>query len=73
MSQAGRAVLPSLSTREEVQGFITGLAGQLGVGLDDKHLAAELDKQDQLAELRGQFHVPRVGDLLDKGEEMGVV
>ena len=58
--------LPSLRTREEVQGYITGLAGELGVSLDDGGVAAELDRRDQLAKFRHQFHYPTVGELLEK-------
>ena len=72
MSDAGvTAGLPSLRTREDVQSYLTGLAGDLGVALDDEQLAAELDKRDQLAKFRNQFHIPTVGILLGKPETSG--
>ena len=70
MGDSGGA-LPSLRTREEVQGYITGLADQLGVSLDDGEIAAELDKRDQLARFRSQFHYPTVGELLEKEDSGG--
>ena len=60
--------LPSLSTREDVQAYLTGLAGELGMALDDQQLAVELDSRDQLARFRSQFHVPTVGELTGRAE-----
>ena len=60
--------LPSLSTREDVQAYLTGLAGELGMALDDQQLAVELDSRDQLARFRSQFHVPTVGELTGRVE-----
>ena len=37
------AVLPSLGTREAIQGYLRGLAMQLGVGITDSRLVEELD------------------------------
>ena len=68
---SGSAELPSLRTREEVQSYLTGLAGELGVALDDRQLAAELDKRDQLAKFRSQFHIPTVGSIVGKRETSG--
>ena len=58
--------LPSLTTREDVQCYITRLAEELGVSLNDSRLAEELDKRDQLAKFRSQFHIPTVGELTGK-------
>ena len=67
---AERAVrsLPDLRTRAAVQGYLRGLAQQLGVKEDDDAMAAELDQRDCLAHLRDNFNVPRVGRLLDEEE-----
>ena len=59
--------LPSLTTRKRILGYITSLAGELGVSLDDSQLAEELDKRDQLAKFRSQFHIPTVGELIEEG------
>ena len=60
--------LPRLSTREDVQAYLTGLASELGMKLDDEQLAMELDSRDQLARFRtlNQFHVPTVGESGNK-------
>ena len=63
--------LPSLSTREDVQAYLTSLAGELGMALDDEQLAMELDSRDQLARFRSQFHVPTVGELTGRAETSG--
>ena len=63
--------LPSLSTREDVQAYLTGLASELGMKLDDEQLAVELDSRDQLARFRNQFHVPTVGQLTGRAETSG--
>ena len=60
--------LPSLSTREDIQAYLTGLVGELGMALDDEQLAVELDSRDQLAKFRSQFHVPTVGELTGRAE-----
>jgi hypothetical protein len=64
--------LPSLSTREDVQAYLTGLAGELGMALDDEQLAVELDSRDKLARFRNQFHVPTVGQLTGRAETSGL-
>ena len=66
MSEASGVVLPSLTTRQDVQAYITGLAGEVGANLDDRQLATELDKRDQLAKFRSQFYIPKVGDVREK-------
>ena len=63
--------LPSLSTREDIQAYLTSLAGELGMALDDEQLAVELDSRDQLARFRSQFHVPTVGELTGRAETSG--
>ena len=68
---SGSAGLPSLKTREEVQSYLTGLAGELGVALDNRQLAAELDRRDQLAKFRSQFHIPTVGSIVGKHKTSG--
>ena len=60
--------LPDLSTREDIQTYLTSLAGELGMALDDEQLAVELDRRDQLARFRSQFHVPTVGQLTGRTE-----
>ena len=64
--------LPSLSTREDIQAYLTGLASELGLALDDQQLAVELDSRDQLAKFRSQFHVPTVGELTGRAETSGL-
>ena len=63
--------LPSLSTREDVQAYLTGLASELGMKLDDEQLAVELDSRDRLAQFRNQFHVPTVRQLTGRAETSG--
>ena len=63
--------LPSLSTREDIQAYLTSLASELGMKLDDEQLAVELDSRDQLARFRNQFHVPTVGQLTGRAETSG--
>ena len=60
--------LPSLSRREDIQSYLTSLAGELGMALDDEQLAVELDSRDQLARFRSQFHLPTVGELTGRAE-----
>ena len=64
--------LPSLSTREDIQAYLTGLASELGMALDNEQLAVELDSRDQLAKFRNQFHVPTVGELTGRAETSGL-
>ena len=63
--------LPSLSRREDIQSYLTSLAGELGKALDDEQLAMELDSRDQLARFRSQFHLPTVGELTGRAETSG--
>ena len=63
--------LPTLSMREDIQAYLTGLAGELGMALDDEQLAVELDSWDQLARFRSKFHVPTVGELTGRAETSG--
>ena len=44
-SEAMAAVLPSLGTREAIQGYLHQLAMQLGVGIANSRLAEELDRR----------------------------
>lgn len=60
--------LPDLRTREEIQTFLLGVAKEVGVALDSSEVAEELDRRDQLAEFRGKFELPTIGQLLDEHE-----
>ena len=55
----------SFHTREEVQGHLRQLAGELGLALTDSQFAAALDARDELARFRAKFHIPLIGDLLE--------
>ena len=68
MASLDSRVLPSLRTREAIQGYLRGLAQQLGVKQADEWLARELDGRDQLSHLRGSFNYPTIGDMLDEEE-----
>lgn len=56
---------PDLDTREAIQDYLSTLAASLGVAVDDSKLATELDKRDELALLRSNFHVPKIGEIID--------
>lgn len=68
MASLDSRVLPNLRTREAIQGYLRGLAQQLGVKEADEWLARELDSRDQLSHLRGSFNMPTIGDMLDEEE-----
>ena len=57
--------LPSLQTRDEVQGYLRGLSAELGLPITDPKFAAALDSRDQLAGFRNKFYVPKIGELLE--------
>ena len=52
-------------SREEVQGHLRQLAGELKLALTDPQFAAALDARDELAHFRAKFHIPLIGDLLE--------
>jgi len=68
MASLDSRVLPNLRTREAIQGYLRGLAQQLGVKQADEWLARELDGRDQLSHLRSSFNYPTIGDMLDEEE-----
>ena len=57
--------LPSLQTRDEVQGYLRGLSAELRLPITDPKFAAALDSRDQLAGFRSKFYVPKIGELLE--------
>ena len=60
------ACLPDLRTRQAVQGYLRGVATEIGVVLSDKGLALELDRRDQLAPFRSKFNIPLLSTLLEE-------
>ncbi len=60
--------LPDLRTRHDIQTYLSGVAKELGVSLERDEVAAELDRRDQLAKLRGEFNIPTIGELIDENE-----
>ena len=54
-------------SREEVQGHLRQLAGELKLALTDPQFAAALDARDELAHFREKFHIPLIGELLEEG------
>ncbi len=60
--------LPELTTREEVQSFLRGVAAEVGVALEDSRVAEELDRRDELAPFRKKFSLPTIGQLLEESE-----
>lgn len=62
------AELPSLSTREEIQSYLRGVAEEVGVALELPEAAAELDRRDQLGHFRKKFTVPTIEQLLEKDD-----
>ena len=68
--------LPDLRRREEVQAYLRDLSSELGLQLCDPQFAAALDSRDQLRRFREEFHVPKIGELLEgraKAEGMGEI
>ena len=57
-----------LNTREQVRGYLNGVAKELESSLGSLAVASELDLRDPLADFRGKFEVPTVGELME-GEE----
>ena len=57
--------LPDLRRREEVQAYLRDLSSELGLQLCDLQFAAALDSRDQLRRFREEFHVPKIGELLE--------
>ena len=67
-------VLPDLRSRGEIQSYLKTVEKEVGGALSSPHVAAELDKRDQLAGFREKFEVPKIGKLLDENErDKGVV
>lgn len=58
--------LPQLATREEIQSYLTGVAAEVGVALEDPRVAEELDKRDELAAFRKKFALPTIGQMLEE-------
>ena len=61
-------VLPELRSRGEVQGYLKSVAEEVGMALESSEVAAELDRRDQLAAFRDKFHIPTIGQLLERDE-----
>ena len=65
-------LLPNLKTRDSLRGYLKGLALEIGVrSLTDPQFAEELDRRDELAKFRDEFHVPVISELLSEDEIAG--
>lgn len=60
--------LPELRTRGEIQSYLRSVADEVGMSLHSPRVAEELDRRDQLANFRGKFALPTIGQLLDEAE-----
>lgn len=51
-----------------MQEYLDAVARNLGSPLESRAVASELDMRDPLADFRGRFEVPTIGELLDEEE-----